>query len=185
MLSTLTRRVLAAASWPRLGLVFLAYAGLVSALSWFEGRIKVFSGGLGVPDLWQGFTAAALYERLEAFGPEGRRLYFFAELVDLVYPLAYATFFAFVLALAARALLDGGSRWRGLCLLPYAAMACDYLENACFFTVLFAWPARIVAVATLAGVFNVGKWAVFAVTLPLAVLGLAGMGVRALRARGR
>ena len=66
---------MAAASWRRLGLLLLAYVGLISALSWFEGRIKVFSGGLGVPDLWQGFTAPALYERHEAFGPEGRRLY--------------------------------------------------------------------------------------------------------------
>jgi hypothetical protein len=183
MLQSLARRVVNAASWPRVGFLFLAYAGLVSVLSAAEGRIKERSGGLGVPDLLHGFTAAELYARLEAFGPEGRRIYFQAELVDLVYPLVYATFFAFLLALAARRLFAAGNRWTPLCLLPYAAMLADFLENACFFTVLGAWPARLDAVATLAGVFNLVKWGLCAITLPLVVLGLVWTGIAALRGR--
>jgi hypothetical protein len=183
MLQALARRIGNAASWPRVGLVFLAYLALVSALTAAEGRIKEHSGGLGVPDLLHGFTAAELYARLEAFGPEGRRIYFFGELVDLIYPLVYATFFAFILALAARRLFAAGSRWALLCLLPYAAMLSDYLENTCFFTVLGAWPSRLDAVATLAGVFNLAKWGIFAVTLPLVVVGLVAMGIVALRGR--
>jgi hypothetical protein len=184
MLQALSRRIGNAASWPRVGLVFLAYGGLLSALMAAEGRIKEHSGGLGVPDLLHGFTAAELYARLEAFGPEGRHIYFFAELVDLIYPLAYATFFAFLLALAARRLFAPGSRWAMLCLLPYGAMLSDYLENACFFTVLGAWPARVDVVATLGGVFNLAKWGIFGVTLPLVVVGLVAMGVVALQGRG-
>jgi hypothetical protein len=183
MLLKLARRIDGAASWRRVGVLLVAYVVLVSALDAFEKRIKEHSGGLGVPDLLHGFTAAELYARLEAFGAEGRRLYFFAELVDLVYPLVYATFFAFVLALAVRALLAPGSRWTALCLLPYGAMVSDYLENTCFFTVLGAWPTRLDAVASLGGVFNLIKWAIFAVVLPLAVLGLAGTGLSALRRR--
>jgi hypothetical protein len=181
MLQALARRIGNAASWPRVGFLFLAYAGLVAALTAAEGRIKEHSAGLGVPDLLHGFTAAELYARLEAFGPEGRRIYAFAELVDMIYPLVYATFFAFLLALAARRLFAAGSRWAAVCVLPYGAMVSDYLENACFFTVLGAWPARLDAVATLGGVFNLVKWGIFAVTLPLVLVGLAAMGIVALR----
>jgi hypothetical protein len=184
MLQALARRIGKAASWPKVGLLLVAYAALVFALTAAEGRIKEHSGGLGVPDLLKGFTAAELYARLEAFGPEGRRIYAYAELVDLVYPLVYATFFAFLLALAVRRLFGAGSRWAVLCLLPYAAMLSDFLENACFFTVLGAWPARLDSVATLAGVFNVTKWGIFGVTLPLVLLGLVAMGIAALRGRG-
>ncbi len=184
MLQALARRLGNAASWPRVGVLFLAYGGLIGALTAAEGRIKQHSGGLGVPDLLHGFTAAELYARLEAFGPEGRRIYVYAELVDLVYPLVYATFFAFLLALAARRLLAPGSKWAALCLLPYGAMLADFLENACFFAVLGAWPARLDAVATLGGVFNLAKWGMVAVTLPLVLVGLAAMGIAALRGRG-
>lgn len=173
------------ASWRRLGVVLLADAGIGSALSVLEGRIKVLSGGLGFPDLWLGFTATGLYQRFEAFGPEGRRLYFLAALVDLLFAAVYGTLFAFVLGLSARALFRAGSRWRLLCLLPYAATGADFLENASFLTVLFAWPARLPTLATVAGAFNVGKWAVYAVMLPLALLGLASMGARALTNRLR
>lgn len=183
MLSNLARRLVAAASWPRLGILLLAYAALLSTLSWCEGRIKAFSGGLGVPDLLQGFTAAELYQRFEAFGPEGRRIYAQAELVDMVYPPVYATFLAFVLSLAARKLLAEESRLRLLCLLPYGVLIFDYLENSCFFAVLSAWPARLDGVATLAGVFNVAKWAGVAVAMPLSALALLALGIRAVRGR--
>jgi hypothetical protein len=183
MLSTVAGRVDRAASWQRLGLLLLAYVVLVGVLGACEARIKGYSGGLGVPDLMQGFTAAELYARLDAFGPEGRRIYFGAELVDLVYPFVYASFFAVALALSARALFASGSRWRLGCVLPYGAMLFDYLENACFFTVLLAWPAHVDTVATLGGVFNMGKWIVFAAVLPLSVLGLVATAIQAARRR--
>lgn len=183
MLQALARRIGKAASWPKVGLLLVAYVALVFVLSAAEGRIKVYSGGRGVPDLLKGFTAAELYARLEAFGPEGRRIYAHAELVDLVYPVVYATLFAFLLALAVRRLFGPESRWAPLCLLPYAAMLSDFLENACFFTVLGAWPARLDAVATLGGVFNLAKWGIVGFTLPLAIVGLVAMGIAALRGR--
>ena len=183
MLETLARRVAKAASWRRVGFLIAAYVALAAALGVCEARIKERSGGLGVPDLMHGFTAAELYARLEAFGPEGRRVYFGAELVDLVYPLVYATTLAFVLALAARALFAAGSRWVLACLLPFGVMLFDYLEDTCFFAVLLAWPARLEAVATAGGVFNMGKWVVFAAVLPLTVLGLAGLAIQAVRRR--
>lgn len=185
MLSTLSQRLVERASWRSLGLVLLVYVGLVATLSWAEGQIEQHSGGLGVPDLMQGFTADELYARLDAFGPAGRSIYLKAELVDLVYPLVYATFFALLLALVARTLVPATSRWRALCLLPYAAMLCDYLENACLLAVLLRHPERLDAVANAGGVFNLGKWICFAPTLLIALLGLAALGVHALRAPTR
>jgi hypothetical protein len=180
-LKRLATRVIDAASWPRVGLLALAYAGCIGLLTSADTRIKLLSSGLGVPDLLHGFTPDDLYARFEAFGDEGRAIYLRAELVDLVYPLVYGFFFAFLLALPARRLLRERSPWRLLCLAPLAATLLDYLENACFFTILLRWPARLDAVASLAGIFNVGKWLCFGVVLPAAVLGLVALAVTAIR----
>ena len=182
-LKHLATRVIDAASWPRVGLLVFAYIGCISYLSAADKRITALSGGLGVPDLLHGFTADDLHARFEAFGDEGRALYFRAELVDLVYPLVYGFFFAFLIALAARRLLREDSPWRLLCLLPLAATFLDYLENACFFTLLLRWPTRADAVAQLASAFNLGKWSCFAIVVPVTVLGLVGLAVVTLRDR--
>jgi hypothetical protein len=182
-LKQLATRVIDAASWRRLGFLVFAYVGCISYLSAADKRITALSGGLGVPDLLHGFTADELHARFDAFGDEGRAIYLRAELVDLLYPLAYGFFFAFLIALAARRVLRDDSPWRLLCLLPLAATFLDYLENTCFFTLLLRWPTRLDTVARLASAFNIGKWSCFAFVVPTTVLGLVALAVVTLRDR--
>jgi len=181
MLNRLADRVLALASWRKLGLLLLAYVACLVPLSTADAQITKMSGGLGVPDLLHGFTAADLYARFEAFGEAGRSLYFRAELVDLIYPIIYGFFFAFLIALGARRFLRAESPWRLLCLVPLGTTLLDYLENACFFTVLLSWPARLDTVASLAAVFNVSKWLAFVVVMPTAIVSLIALVVAAIR----
>jgi hypothetical protein len=178
-LKRLATRVIDAASWPRVGLLVLAFAGCIYFLTSAEARIKERSGGLGVPDLLHGFSADELYARLEAYGDSGRAIYLRAELVDLVYPLAYGVCFAFLIALAARRVLRADSPWRLLCLAPLSATCFDYLENTCFFTILLRWPARLDLVAQLGSIFNLGKWSCLYAT----TIGVVALGVVALRGR--
>ncbi len=180
-LTRLAAHVIDAASWRRLGVLLLAYAVCLGLLTTADARLQKLSGGLGVPDLQHGFTVDDLYQRLGAFGEEGRALYLRAELVDLVYPLVYGAFFAFLIALAARRLLREGSPFRLLCLVPFLAASLDYLENTCFFTVLLRWPTRLDVVAQLASAFNLGKWSCAAVMFPTAALGLVALAVVTLR----
>ena len=182
-LKRLATRVIDAASWLRIGFLVFAYACCIGFLTSADTRITQLSGGLGVPDLLHGFTADELHARLEAFGEEGRAIYFRAELVDLLYPLVYGFFFAFLIALAARRLLREDSPWRLLCLVPLAATFLDYLENTCFFTLLLRWPTRLDTVAQLASIFNIGKWSCFAVVVPTTVLGLGALAFVTLRDR--
>ena len=182
-LKRLATRVIDAASWTRVSLLVLAYAACITYLTAADTRIKLLSGGLGVPDLLHGFTADDLHARLEAFGAEGRSIYLRAELVDLVYPLVYGFFFAFLIAVAARRLLREDSPWRLLCLVPLATTLLDYLENACFFTLLLRWPTRLDTVAQLASAFNLGKWTCFALVLPTTLIGLVALTFVALRVR--
>src|SRR5258708_1664836 len=142
MMKHLSERIQGAASWPRVGLLVLAYAACIGPMTYMEGRIKRISGDLGVPDLLHGFTAAELYARV------------------------YGTLFAFLLALSTKRLFPEGSRAHAICLVPLVGTFFDYLENGAFFTVLFAWPARSTAVAIAACVFNLAKWSILAFSLP-------------------
>jgi hypothetical protein len=179
MLASLARRIVNAASWRRLGLLVLAYVAIIATLGALEDRIKHFSGGLGVPDLILGFSAEELHARLESFTDEGRRIYLFAELIDMVYPLVYAATFASILALATRRLFGEASRATLLCLLPIAMLAADYLENTGIFVSLLVWPSRVAAAEGLASAFNHVKWALGIPTIALAALGLVATGIHA------
>jgi hypothetical protein len=179
----LADRVAAAASGRRLALAALLYGVCLYFLGGAATKIAALTGGLTVPDLMKGFTARELYERLDAFGDEGRRIYFRAEMVDMVYPLAYGFTCAFAIALAARRFFGGYARARLLVLLPLAAVVCDYLENASILTVLRGWPERQMTIAAVGGVFNTAKWAFAGVAIPLAVVALLALGIAAIRAR--
>jgi hypothetical protein len=183
MLKTLARRLVHAASWRRLGLLIPVYAVFIGTLTTLENRIKRGSGGLGVPDLIFGFSADDLHARLDAFGPEGRRLYAYAELVDLVYPLVYAVTFATVLALAVKRLFGEESRAALVTLLPFAALVADYVENAGIFATLSAWPARAGAAESIASMGNHLKWALAGPAVVLMGIGLAATAIAALFAK--
>lgn len=180
MFASLAQRLVRAASWRRLGMLVLAYAALIVTLGQCEERIKKHSGGLGVPDLIFGFSADELHARLESFGDEGRRIYFFAELVDLVYPLAYSFTFVMILALAVRRFRGEASRAALVCLLPLVLLATDYLENTGILLSLAVWPSRSAAAEGLASVFNHAKWALVAPVFPLGAIALVAMGIHAL-----
>jgi hypothetical protein len=180
MLASLAQRIVKAASWRRLGLLVLVYAGIITTLGKLEDRIKQHSGGLGVPDLIFGFSADELHARLASFGDEGRRIYLFAELVDLVYPLVYTATFASILALAARRLFGETSRATLVCLLPVAMLVADYLENAGILVSLAVWPSRLAAAEGLASAFNHVKWAIAFPVFALMGLGLVAAAIHAL-----
>ncbi len=165
-------------TWPRAGLLFLVMVGIISVLTAAENRIKVYSGGVGVPDLALFFSRDDLRSRLDAFGKEGREIYLKAELLDLLYPWVYAGFYGAVIGLCGMRLMGKSSPWRILCLLPFLALLADYLENAGIFMVLLSWPTPSPTAEALAAWGNAAKWSLFTPTLLLALVGLLGLAIK-------
>ena len=122
----------------------------------------------------RGYTAAEALDAIERMGPEGRRLYRVQELtLDLLFPLAYALWFACVVALAFKAIGARGWWWLE-CALPFTAAAFDYLENACVLTLIrrFGRGERPLGVARTAAFATLAKFRLiwFSYALVLAVL---------------
>lgn len=181
MLQRITVRLATAATWPRVGLLLMAYGVLIWRMTVADDQIKALSDGLGVPDLMVFFTADELYARLSTFGDEGRSIYLKAEVLDLVYPLVYTATFVSILALAIRRRFGDGSQRLMLCSLPVLVMLFDYIENAGFLTVLLAWPARVPAAAWVAATGNGAKWTILGATIPLVAVGLLDSAVHGVR----
>jgi hypothetical protein len=133
----------------------------------------------------QGFyTAEGAYRLLQAFGPEGRRLQLRMLLtIDVALPLlAAAAGAAAITFLGRRAHLPRA--WlRRLLVLPLAALAADALENAAVAGLVLAYPRRLGALASAAGVLTAGKTVLYLATALAALILAALAGVWLARAR--
>lgn len=117
------------------------------------------TGNIGVPDLQFGLTPDRLYEIFEAYGPDGRRFYFWAEIfADGIYPLVYNAFSILLLSLVLKRLQVENSGWRLLNLWPLLTLLFDYLENFFILKVLIRFPEHNDTAAQFASLAQCGKW---------------------------
>lgn len=159
MLDRLERRCSAWATGKAIFIAFIFYALLALALNRASGMLEPRASGAQVPDLHFAVREAEVHRIFEMYGPEGRRIYFFAILiVDTLYPIAYTSLFGFLIAFVGRRVQSPQSPWRYLCLLPLCAMLVDYLENVGLLIQCHTFPERWPALGMSTLVFNSLKW---------------------------
>lgn len=159
-----------------LGALYALFAG---ALNFWGAELERRCGG-PVLDLRRSFTAEEAYAVLGAYGPDGRRLYFALELVDVVYPLVYTAFFALAIAYVLKRSLPPASALHKLALLPLSSVVADYLENVGILTMCATYPEPWPRLGDAAGVFNAIKWLTAAACIAVTVLGLVGWLIKTL-----
>lgn len=163
------------ASWRTLGLAFVAYV-LFPALLLPRAEQAIYHAAgkeVGIIDLGIGFDRAKMQQQVANYGETGRVLYRRTELtLDIIYPLAYATFFSIVLSLLMRG-LSPDDKLRGANVLPFVVVGFDYLENICIVTMLSAYPDWNETTAQLCALFRLLKWILFAL-MGLLILFLLG-----------
>jgi hypothetical protein len=116
------------------------------------------SGGLNILDMRTGgYTPDEAYELFEALGAEGRKLYGYLLLADILLPLIGALFFALCIAWLLRRLVVFESPIQRFILLPFVTMIADFAENADIAIMMLAFPRRLDVAARLANFFTVLK----------------------------
>ncbi len=156
----------------------LAAQLLFSLIIFPAAQYKFDLTGAGVPDLQFGLTPDRLYSIFEAYGAEGRRFYFWAEIfADSIYPLIYNGFGILLLSLLLKQLYPENSRWRLLNLWPLLVLVCDYIENTFILLVLSHFPERHDDLARIAALAQWGKWLTLGAGI-IMLLVLAGMVLR-------
>jgi hypothetical protein len=129
------------------------------------------AGGQSILDQRPAFSSDAVYERLDAFGENGRRLYRrFTITTDVVFPLGLGTF----LFLLARFAVDRATPRRVLGTLlpalPILWFACDMTENLTIFSLLSRYPERREFLASYLGFVTRTKQALLVTSFALPAL---------------
>ncbi len=143
----------------------------------FPGSVPNFqqaSSGGALLDAVPAFTADSIYQRLDAYGHEGRKNYSFRNVtVDVLLPLS-ALPFLFLLMLRAVTAVPVGRSWRATLLsVPLVYVIFDLVENSIVLVLLSSYPERINALAmTLPSVTIIKRIAsLLAIGVPLMMLG--------------
>jgi hypothetical protein len=135
------------------------------------------TGGQLILDLKPSYSAEEVYERLMAFGDNGRAMYRRMMLsTDVIFPLSVLGFLALLAGYSAQKVaLPMALRWL-LLALPVAYFLSDMIENVSIFTMLSDFPERHKFLGDNLGYVTVFKriTQAAAVLLPTAVLILNG-----------
>jgi len=160
--------------------VFVAFNLLVVGPAY--SRIETLSGGVEALDFLIVYRPEKAFERVAAYGAEGRPYYATIALtVDTLFPLLMALTFGLTLArLYRRAFSREGVLHRAL-FVPLGTMVADLLENVGIVTMLLSHPRRPLAVALLTSSFSTVKWTAATAESLLIVIGLIAWLVNALR----
>lgn len=148
----------------RLLVLFALFVAGFIAIHLINVKVMAVASGLGVLDLNFGNSAQNIRHTIAALGAEGRAIYLWQfYVVDFFYPLVYALFYSTGFRFLATR-LPADFRFLGLVkhlwLLPWVAVAFDWLENAAIGVLLVSYPAGAAGWYLLANVGTVGKFAI-------------------------
>jgi hypothetical protein len=163
-------------NWKTVLIIFLvAVVGFNAILfPWRSGRMQSLAGRqVGIIDTMYAYNPDQVYEKIPAYGEEGRQFYALTEFtIDLVYPILYNLFLMLTMALIFRQAFSGDSVWQRLRFLPLAVWISDYAENTCITILLLNYPQRLDVLAWISSFFSTAKWSLGVASLALIVIGL-------------
>ncbi len=144
-----------------------------------SARLAVLSGGIGPLDNSFTYTPAQAYAALAAYGPAGRSFLLGTELtLNLLYPIIYSLFFCLASLYFLQRAAPARPALARLALIPFVALAADYLANAGLVVLLLNYPNQLTAVAAVTSLLTSTKWVLQGLSLAL----LAGAAIGTLRA---
>lgn len=162
-----------------MGLFFLFNLVIMpSGQRWLGGN----TDEVGSIDLTLAASPSTLFNKVEAYGEQGRNVYrLFALTADVAYPIIYSIFLGLAITYLFRRIFPAGSAWQKLNLLPFAALVFDVFENLSIVALLSTYPQQISWLAILTIILNFIKWVCAGGSTLLVLAGLIGWLVVSLR----
>ncbi|MFH2038624.1 MAG: hypothetical protein ABIJ65_04240 [Chloroflexota bacterium] len=130
---------------------------------------------VGSIDLTFGASPAALFNKVEDYGTQGRNVYrIFALTADIAYPIIYSIFLGLAITFLLQRTFPLESKLQKLNLLPFAALLFDVLENLGIAALLSTFPQKINWLALFTIIVNFIKWVFAGGSTLLVLVGLIG-----------
>jgi len=133
--------------------VLLAVMGI-----WLTPEMQAISGGLTILDMRIGYTTSDVLELFTALGSEGLALYSILQVIDMLFPLTYASTMTFAMIYLSPDLLKEKRFTKIVFFFPLIAAAFDYLENVLIATQIAAFPALSELAIVVASTVTWLKW---------------------------
>jgi len=131
---------------------------------------------VGAIDLTFGASPETLFEKVAAYGEQGRHAYrIFALTADVGYPIIYSIFLGLAVTWSFRRAFPAGSWLQRLNLVPFAALVFDILENLGIVGLLSTYPQQLVWLAYLTIILNIIKWIFAGGSVFLLFIGMVGL----------
>ena len=130
------------------------------------------------------YSPAELYEIMEPYGDQGRRVYALSHLTaDVLFPLVYAFFFGLLISYLFQRAFPKEFWVQRLNLVPFGLLIFDLIENVGVVILLLAYPTQMVGLAHLTGLVTSVKWILAGITVALPLAGLVVWFISSLRGR--
>lgn len=147
----------------------------------FQKAISELAGKkVSIIDLQSGLHPEDIYDMIEDYGAEGRRLYRWVEMsADVIYPIIYTLFFSVILYFLYEK-LGVVFPFGRLYFFPFLMMFADYVENVFIIFMLSLYPVKLMALAYLCSAASIVKWISLAINLLLILYGVVMLFVQKL-----
>jgi len=118
------------------------------------------------------YTSEELYEIMEHYGDQNRRVYALSHLTaDVLFPLVYASFFGLLIAYIFQRAFPQDSWVQLLNLAPFVLLIFDLIENLGVVILLLAYPTQMGRLAYVTGMVTSVKWMLAGITVALPLVG--------------
>ncbi len=148
----------------------LGFQWLLTGAPWALARLKLLSGGRGLPDMGFWYDPSALQALFRDWGADGK-LHYLTVLwpSDLGFLIAYGAFLTACTLYLLKKANPAGPWWYLLPLVPLAGAACDFLENSAvgLAVLLSGWEPA----AWAATLFTAAKWLLLGLAAGILVVG--------------
>jgi hypothetical protein len=151
---------------------------------WGVAQLKDLSG-VGVLDAEFGYSPQHTYDVLTAQGEKGRMMAVGILGLDLLFLIAYASFWTAFLIFIYQKWLPANNRWNIVTLVPLLMATADCLENILLLIITLNFPAHIGIVTSTASIITMIKWTLAGFNLVLTITGLIGMIIRNVSGKNR
>ncbi len=184
MLKTISEKFHSWATGWRVFILFLAESLMMFYIMPLAAGIMAFAANNSVMplDLMFFYTPQQAFEMMDKYGEAGRSIYLRIELTaDIIYPIVYTLFYGLLLSWLFQRAFKPDHQMQTWNVMPVGAWLFDMLENVGIVSMLMTYPSQSEIMAWLTMLFGSVKWAFFAITIVLMLVGIVRAAINRFR----
>ena len=149
-----------------IGLVLTTFINLVAFPYAGNKILKTAPQATGPIDLNFSYSVDEVYQMVESYGTEGRKIYAKSTIgIDVLYPIIYTFIFVIIIIMLYRKIYPSGNLGHVLVGIPIVTFFADLLENTGIVIMLNKFPEQLNSIASITSICSSVKWTFVGLTI--------------------